>query len=186
METDAIIQWLLKGDPAVRWHVLRDLAGAPAAAVTRERAKVATEGWGAELLAAQDPNGHWDSGVYSPKWTSTTYTLLHLLWLGLPRHNPAALHGCERLWEWQARWRVPETCIVSMLIRLTTYHGYGADRLDRMVEHLLDQQLADGGWNCASAGRKDMHSSFHTSIQALEGLQQYARAGGPIDVSEPM
>src|SRR6185503_15329064 len=127
------------------------------------------------ILAAANPGGGWGEGVYSPKWTSTTYTLLRLMWLGLPARHPDALRGCELLWEWQARWRAPETCVVGILIRLTGAHGYTVDRLDGMVEHLLEQQLDDGGWNCrARKGEKDMHSSFHTSIQALEGLHAYA------------
>jgi hypothetical protein len=181
-----LVSWLLEGDPAVRWRVLQDVSGAPHRTVVRERARVATEGWGARLLAAQRDDGHWGEGVYSPKWTSTTYTLLHLLWLGLPAGHPAAARGCERIWEWQARWRVPETCIASMLVRLTVGHGYEADRLDDVVADLLDQQLADGGWNCATRTEKDKHSSFHTSIQALEGLAAYGESGGRFDVAEPV
>lgn len=173
-------RWLLEGDPAVRWRVLQDLEGADRQAAC-ERARVETVGWGARLLAAQDPDGGWGGGVYSPKWTSTTYTLLHLLWLGLRPGHPAAMRGCELLWRWQARWRVPETCIASILVRLTSYHGYDASRLDDLVADLLDQQLADGGWNCATRRDKQKHSSFHTSIQALEALDAYARAGGGID-----
>lgn len=70
--------WLLDGDPSIRWQVLRDLVGAPGQEVAAERAKVATEGWGARLLAAQSPDGRWTDGLYTPKWTSTTYTLLLL------------------------------------------------------------------------------------------------------------
>lgn len=176
-----LLRWLGDGDPAVRWRVL-ELDGASPHRVARERARVATRGWGARLLAAQDDGGGWGGGVYSPKWTSTTYTLLHLMWLGLPPDHPAALRGCELLWKWQARWRVPETCIVSMLVRLTAYHGYVAPRLDHVVEDLLDQQLADGGWNCATRTDKQKHSSFHTTIQALEALEEYAGAGGALDV----
>jgi hypothetical protein len=183
---DDLLGWLLEGDPAIRWRVLRDLTDAPDREVTRERSRVATEGWGARLLAAQDDDGGWGGGVYSPKWTSTTYTLLHLLWLGLLPGHPAALRGCERLWEWQARWRVPETCIVGILVRLTSANAYDAKGLDGLVEHLLDQQLADGGWNCATLTDKTTHSSFHTSIQALEALDAYASAGGRVDASESL
>ena len=92
--------------------------------VTRERARVATTGWGARLLEEQNADGGWGRGVYSPKWTSTTYTLLRLMWLGLPPGHPAAARGMEQVWQWQARWQVPETCIASMLVRLTCYHAY--------------------------------------------------------------
>jgi hypothetical protein len=181
-----LVPWLLEGDPAIRWRVLQDLSGASSRGVVRERARVATEGWGARLLAAQSDDGHWGGGVYSPKWTSTTYTLLHLLWLGLPAGHPAAIRGCERLWEWRARWRVPETCIASMLVRLTVGHGHEAERLDDVVADLLDQQLTDGGWNCATRSDKGKHSSFHTSIQALEALTAYAGASTRCDVTEPV
>jgi hypothetical protein len=178
--------WLLAGDPAVRWRVLRDLERAPVTQWSPERDRVATEGWGARLLAAQDETGGWGGGVYSPKWTSTTYTLLHLLWLGLPPGQPAALRGCAQLWQWQARWRVPETCIASMLVRLTSHFGYAADRLDDVVADLLDQQLADGGWNCATRTDKRKHSSFHTSIQALEALTTYTATGGALETGDAL
>jgi|GEM_PF-5338231 len=47
----AVLDWLLDSDPAIRWQVLRDLVHAPAEVVAAERARVATEGWGARLLA---------------------------------------------------------------------------------------------------------------------------------------
>jgi hypothetical protein len=174
--TDDLRPWLLTGDPAVRWRVADD----PSAA-RRERARVATEGWGARLLDAQDDDGRWAGSLYSPKWTSTTYTLLHLMWLGLEPGHPAALRGLGHLWDWQARWRVPETCIASMLVRLTAYFRYDASRLPDLVADLLDQQLDDGGWNCATRTEKGKHSSFHTSIQALEALHEYAEGGGALE-----
>jgi hypothetical protein len=175
---DELVAWLLEGDPSIRWRVHRDILSSPASIVQGERAKVATEGWGAKLISLQDPDGQWGGGDYAPKWTSTTYTLLHLLWLGLEPGHPAALAGCKRLWEWQSRWRGPETCIVSMLVRLTAAHGYPAEHLDDLVGYLLSQQLNDGGWNCAARDEPVKHSSFHTSIQALEALDAYQRCGG--------
>ncbi len=51
----AVIQWLLDSDPAIRWQVMQDLAGSPVEEVAAERARVATQGWGARLLALQVP-----------------------------------------------------------------------------------------------------------------------------------
>jgi hypothetical protein len=104
---DDLVAWLLEGDPSIRWRVHRDLLSSSDATVRAERTKIATEGWGAKLISLQDPDGRWGGGDYTPKWISTTYTLLHLLWLGLQPGNPAALAGCERLWEWQSKWRAP-------------------------------------------------------------------------------
>ena len=68
-------EWLLDSDPAIRWQALRDLADAPPDVVARERARVAREGWGAQILAAQDPDGRWGGGTFFPRWVATADTL---------------------------------------------------------------------------------------------------------------
>jgi len=55
-----VVEWLLDSDPAIRWQVMRDLIDAPDDEVAAERARVATEGWGARLLTLQRHDGHWD------------------------------------------------------------------------------------------------------------------------------
>ena len=44
--------------------------------------------------------------------------------------------------------------------------------MHRIVEHLLGQQMADGGWNCERP-KGATHGSFHTTISVLEGLHEY-------------
>jgi hypothetical protein len=61
-----VLDWLLDSDPALRWQVLRDLADAPAELVAAERGRVATEGWGARLLALQGADGQWAGGALFP------------------------------------------------------------------------------------------------------------------------
>jgi hypothetical protein len=85
-----IISWLPEGDPSIRWQVQRDLLNSSPAKYKAERRKIAKEGWGARLLALQDSSGRWGGGLYSPKWISTTYTMLTLRLLGLPPNNPQA------------------------------------------------------------------------------------------------
>lgn len=66
---------------------------------------MAREGWESCLLAKQDPEGTWagglssDGGLYSPKWTSTTYTMLLLRDFGLPPTNRQARRACVLLLE---------------------------------------------------------------------------------------
>src|SRR5215207_9362530 len=55
----SIIEWLLDSDPSIRWQTMQDLTDAPEEEVAAERTKVAREGWGAQLLARQEPNGRW-------------------------------------------------------------------------------------------------------------------------------
>lgn len=65
-EHDPVVQWLLQGDPAIRWQVLRDLVDASVTEVATERARVEHEGWGARLLALRAPDGLWANGACFP------------------------------------------------------------------------------------------------------------------------
>ncbi|MFO7539627.1 MAG: hypothetical protein R6X32_16440 [Chloroflexota bacterium] len=90
MNREELISWLLDGDPAIRWQTMRDLQGVPAAHWQAEQQLTLTEGWGAQLLALQAADCSWGGGIYSPKWISTTYTLLTLCAIGIPHdHEPA-------------------------------------------------------------------------------------------------
>lgn len=176
-------EWLLAGDPSIRWQVMADLLGSSAKEVAVERARVVTEGWGARLLEAQDPDGLWAGALYSPKWTSTTYTLLLLRSLGIPHDSPQARLGCRRLWEAATdrgggltlarSVKEPETCITGMLVLLAATFGCSPDRTDRSVDWILDQQLPDGGWNCETLRSGSRHGSFHTTITVLESLVEH-------------
>lgn len=188
---DRVIQWLLDGDPAIRWQALRDLVGAAERAVEDVRRKVAGDGWGARLLARQDPEGTWarglssDGGLYQPKWISTTYTMLTLRDFGLLPSSPQARKACKLLLDgglqrdggisygtW-AKWtRRGETCVTGMVLSILSYFEYEDPRLDTIASHLLEQQMPDGGWNCRRP-RGATHASVHTTISVLEGLRHY-------------
>jgi len=178
-------RWLLEGDPAIRWQVLADLCGADAETVARERARVAEEGWGARLLALQDPGATWAGGLYTPKWTSTTYTLLLLRSLGLPAGNERALAGCRLLLDaglfrdgginlWRKSQKNSETCVSGMVLSVSAFFALRDPRLETLAGYLLREQMRDGGWNCRRL-RGATHGSFHTTISALEALLDYER-----------
>jgi hypothetical protein len=188
---DATIDWLLDSDPSIRWQALRDLVGAADRTVERERQKVARQGWGARLLAKQGRNGMWaagsssDIGLYTPKWISTTYTLLLLRDLGLPPTNRAARASCAILLDRglradggvnfgasARRADRGETCVTGMTLSNVSYFRYDDDRLDTIANHLLERQMSDGGWNCRRRPGTT-HSSVHTTISVLEGLRHY-------------
>ncbi len=198
MKTESdIIQWLMEGDPAVRWQTQRDLLSEPPHLFEKERALTSTQGWVARFLGLQDPEGTWGGGLYSPKWISTTYTMLTLRYLGLPSQHPQALKACELLLEngffpdeginFSRHAKQSETCITGMVLSLLAYFRYPDERVHRVAEHLLNQQMADQGWNCRSH-LGATHSSFHTTISALEGLREYELAypenAGPIQEAQ--
>lgn len=182
--TNTVRSWLLAGDAAVRWQVMRDLTGKPEEVWQEEREKVANSGWGRRFLDRQDPDGTWAGGLYGPKWTSTHYTLMTLRRLGLPSGDPQARRGCRLLLDqgfyrdgginFFASRHHSETCVTGMVLSLLAYFAIDDERLHAIAQHLLDQQMDDGGWNCRSYDG-DTHSSFHTTISVLEGLREYEK-----------
>jgi hypothetical protein len=190
----AVIAWLLDADPAIRWQVRRDLLAQPAEAVAAERAKVASEGWGARLLALQGGDGSWGGGAFNRGWDSTMHVLSLLRELGLDPASDAARQACARVragvrwrgWDWDGTWRgqdfegTPffagevEPCINGQVAASGAYFG---QEIERIIDRLLGEQLADGGWNC-EAENGSTRSSFNTTICVLEALLEYELAGG--------
>ena len=178
-----VIDWLLDSDPAIRWQTMRDLAVASRDAVAEERARVAYEGVGAEILAHQGPDGAWHRNG-SPAWLPTLFTLLLLRATGVDRTLPMVSSAAARVQEgfrWhEAHGNKPffggevEPCINGGTLALGAYFGYPDEDLAR---RLVGEQLDDGGWNCDAP--KSLRSSFHTTICVLEGLLEYERAVGP-------
>jgi hypothetical protein len=193
-----VLEWMLDSDPAIRWQALRDLTDASADVVAAERARVATEGWGARLLALQGEDGQWAGGACFPggwvapsshpdkllgePWTATLPTLQVLLDLGVDPVCEQARRAIAKVAD-QCRWECDDLpffggeedqCINARTVALGVYFG---QNIDGIVERLLGEQLEDGGWNCwARFG--SVCSSYHSTINVLEGLSAHERASG--------
>jgi hypothetical protein len=190
----SVIAWLLDADPAIRWQALRDLTEAPDEEVAAGRAKVATEGWGARLLALQAPDGSWAGAAWNRGWDSTMHVLTLLREMGLDPAGAEARRAVSmvrdgvrwRGWDWDGTWRgedfegAPffagevEPCINGQVAASGAYFGQDVQRI---VDRLLREQLPDGGWNC-EAENGSTRSSFNTTICVLEALLEYELAGG--------
>jgi hypothetical protein len=179
-----VISWLLEGDPAIRWQVKRDLLKEPNDACEEERRRIETEGWGKKLLDEQDEHHMWGKGLYNPKWISTHYTLMLLKRMGISPENEKSRKAVELLIEkgiyrdgginfWKSM-KHSETCVSGMILSIWAYFNIPDKRIDRLVSFLLDQQMADGGWNCQSFNGAT-HSSLHTTMSVLEGLWEYEK-----------
>ena len=92
------IQWLLDSDPSIRWQAMRDLTDASDEEIAAERAKIATDGWGATLLAAQSEDGTWPGDPRFPEWP-TLRTLLLLHDMGLDPASEQAKRAVGRVRE---------------------------------------------------------------------------------------
>jgi hypothetical protein len=187
--SSSVIHWLLDSDPSIRWQAMRDLTDVPAEQVAAERAKVATEGWGAQLLEGQGADGSWGAGTPNPEWV-TLQTLLLLHDMGLDPSCEQARRAVKRVRDnvrWQgvlpqdAAWHgrplfegEVEPCINGRVVAAGAYFGQDVQGI---VERLLSEQMADGGWNCEQE-RGSTRGSFHTTICVLEGLLEYERAMG--------
>lgn len=66
-----------------------------------------------------------------------------------------------------------EPCINGAILAFGSYFG---ERCDRIVDRLLGEQLADGGWNCDAP--PSTRSSFNSTIRVLEGLLEHERRWG--------
>ena len=188
------LDWLLASDPAIRWQALRDLTEAPPHVVAAERARVANEGWAPRLLALQGADGQWRVGSKDPEWISLLALLL-LLDMGLDPASPPARAAFEGVrdaatfhaqGDWHGRPLFDgevEPCINGRIVAVGAAFGHDVDGI---VERLLGEQMADGGWNC-EAENGSVRGSFHTTIDVLDGLLAVREAtSGRRDVAEAM
>ena len=158
--------WLLDSDPALRWQVERDVSGDLPSVWEATRARIAKEGFGARLLALQDPDGRWAGGAFFPAgfdfadvddegqpWTATTWALNDLREWGLDpavlrERRTAELLADSARWEYDdlPYWGGEVDCCINAW---TVANGVwlGAD-ITGIVDWFLDHRLPDGGWNC--------------------------------------
>lgn len=177
----AHLKWLLDSDPSIRWQVMRDLTDESPEAIAAERSRVATEGWGAQLLASQSPRGWFVDPKEDRGLLKTLWSLVVLKDLGLDptskqarrmtdrvdKHLVFRFHDNRRFFDGET-----EPCINGRILGLGAYFK---EPNDKLADQLLHEQLDDGGWNCEAP--KSRRSSFHTTICVLEGLLEYERAG---------
>ncbi|HEY7087294.1 MAG TPA: hypothetical protein VH518_04345, partial [Tepidisphaeraceae bacterium] len=182
------IRWLLDSDPSIRWQAMRDLTDASADEVAAERARVASEGAGARLLALQGPDGRWGGAAWNRGWDSTMHVLTLLREMGLNPTSAEARRAVGLVRE-HVTWKgcgppecngngffegEIEPCINGQVAASGAYFGQDVGGI---IDRLVGEQLADGGWNC-EAERGSTRSSFNTTICVLEALVEYELAGG--------
>jgi hypothetical protein len=167
---------------------MRDLTGAPAEEIAAERARVATEGAGARLLALQGADGRWGGAAWNRGWNSTMHVLLLLRDLGLDPASDQARRAVGLVRD-GVTWKgcgpqecdgnpffagEVEPCINGQVGAVGAYFGQDVRGI---VDRLRAEQLPDGGWNCEAANGST-RSSFNTTICVLEALLEHERRVG--------
>lgn len=198
MVGEPLTAWLLDSDPALRWQVERDLLREPPAVWEATRARIATEGFGARLLAHQDADGQWAGGAFFPAdfdfhgpeaaagagrpWTATTWTLNSLREWGLDatvlrERRTAELLAEHSRWEYEKLpyWGGEVDCCINAWT-LANGLWLGAE-VGGIADWFLRHRQQDGGWNCAWVDGST-RSSFHSTLNALKGLLAYDTATG--------
>ncbi len=174
-----IIKWLLSGDPSIIYQTNRDLISISKDKLSELQNEISKNGWGRQFLDKRDnKTGMWGEGLYSPKWISTTYTLLDLKNLGLNPEQKDYIKSAGILLN--GLWKIPEKkdgrfldlCICGMLLNICCYAKIKSEKINQIIDYILEKQFLDGGYNCRWEVDHD-HGSFHTTINVLEGLKEY-------------
>ncbi len=181
MSEESVTRWLFEGDPAIRWQVMSELMHQAGNVIAMERSRVGKEGWGRALLDRQSPDGSW-GGPSDRGWMITMDALALLREMGVDPSSGEARLAVSRVkthLTWKSLGNRPyfdgetEPCINGAILAFGSYFG---ERCDRIVDRLLGEQLADGGWNCEAP--PSTRSSFNSTIRVLEGLLEHERKWG--------
>lgn len=185
MNEEEIIHWCLEGDVSIHYQVSRDILGIHRRDLQQ---KISDEGWGKQFLSKRNSNGHWGDRFYQPKWISTHYTLLDLRNLNLNRDNEIAKEaiGLTLQAGKAADGGIPlgpstlqysDVCVNGMFLNYASYFKTDELKLHSVVDGILDERMPDGGFNCKSKRSGAVHSSLHSTLSVLEGLNEFQKSG---------
>jgi hypothetical protein len=179
---DSIISWLLKGDVSIQYQVYRDILDIERPDL---REKISKEGWGARFLSKRNKNGHWGLGFYQPKWISSHYTLLDLKNLEISPNINEIIETIDLILKNSkgidgginpsGTITQSDVCINGMFLNYASYFQIEENKLTSVIDYLFTQQLPDGGFNCQFNRIGAKHSSLHSTISVLEGINEYKK-----------
>ncbi len=162
-----VIDWLESGDVSIAYQAKRDLLHIDESKLKKLQRKIGEEGWGCEFVKYRANNGLWGGGYYLPKWISSHYTLLDLKNLYFPKGNDKVTQSVSLVLDAEKGTnggisygrRKSDVCVNGMILNFASYFMMEDERLDRIVDFLLNIYLEDGGWNC-KYDKGAMHSSL--------------------------
>lgn len=179
-----ILTWLLDSDDTLKYQVYRDLLNEIKPELQE---KIYENSWTAKILQKRQPNGHWGLSYYQPKWISTHYTLLELKNMAISINLPeitdsinliiANEKGLDGGINPSGGTKYSDICINGMFLNFTSYFRADEKNLASIVDLIISQQMPDGGFNCQKNRQGAIHSSFHSTISVIEGINEYLKNG---------
>ncbi|MBC8214116.1 MAG: hypothetical protein ISR90_00220 [Candidatus Marinimicrobia bacterium] len=185
MNEQQIIEWLLEGDVSIQYQVYRDLLENDKRDL---QDRIAKEGWGNQFLSKCNKNGHWGNRFYQPKWISTHYTLLDLRNLNLNPDNDIVKEAIELTLNsgkaddggiplGPSTSHHSDVCVNGMFLNYASYFKTEEKELCSIVDSFLQEIMPDSGFNCITTRSGAKHSSLHSTISVLEGLNEFQKSG---------
>lgn len=180
-----LIDWLNNSDPSIKYLLNRDILHCDKTLQEKIQNEMTISGWGHDLMAYQKHDGYWE-GYYSPKWTSTHYTLQTLRCLNYPKTDSIQLAINRILKEEKCKdggispsvtHNESDCCVNGMMLAIACYYQANRDDLISVIDYLIHAQVMDGGFNCRFNRQKVHHSAFNTTLCVLEGLWEYEAQG---------
>ncbi|MGB8251965.1 MAG: hypothetical protein WCF08_02015 [Anaerolineaceae bacterium] len=189
---ESILRELLKSnEPSIRYKTLTGIYGlseshpevrnAREAIRTCERVKA--------LLKHRNRKGEIDTHPYK-KWQGAHWTLSMLAELGYPAGDTSLIPLREQVLNWlfssnhdeyihiiNGRVRICASMTGNALLTLLKLE-LADERIDKLVNRLVEWQWPDGGWNCDKHPEAS-HSSFMESLLPIRGLIQYSQDRNP-------
>lgn len=169
-----MIEWLYKGDVVIQRLTAKYLLNQP---IPYDEG-----GFIQRYLALFDQEQRmWGGGIYSPKFISTFYTMMELMYMEIDPQHPyfvsALMNILNHMWYRKghvAKTRYQDMCIVGMMVHMAAYAHLKDEKINEMIDYILLHQFSDGGWNCQwQSATKPTKSSLHTTLSVLEGLRVY-------------
>ncbi len=156
--TSELIDWLLASAiPTIRFKTRTELLGESANDAADDQAAIMQDGPVPALLAQQLENGTWVRPVhyYTPKYTSTHWTMLLLAELDIEPQNPQFQLGLEYMLTTTAaeiergltRSRLDLACLWGNVLRYVLHGGRADTRVERLIDYAV-KSVQQGPCQC--------------------------------------
>ena len=174
-----VIEWVLQGDESLVYLVHKNLLKTNQEELQSLQSKLLDRGIANFIYNQKDEKTDlWGNGIYSPKYTSTHYTLWELCQLGVDlsdiRLSNSIAKLTEEMWKPLGKvraYRHQDLCVVAMILKIRLEAKINDNTNKEMIDYIIEHQMKDGGFNCAWERKPfPKQSSLHTTVSVLDAF----------------